>query len=209
MERLEKFTPIHPKKAAFYKSLIKFYKTVVDTVPIEGFTDKQMFFKSALDNFNENGGYLPISNIDHVTILNKDVIESMRPTMKVKIAIYTALVSFFDVTLSAEKTFEEIEHPIIDESENFIAIAERVMPDFIGVSIISPNVLEEYKKNKPKIMKNGKKKTFNVNVHFDAVVGVEVEAFSEEEARRIAEETTEFDNYEILGVTSCITNIID
>lgn len=207
MERLEKLTPIHPKKAAFYKSLLNFYKTVVDAVPIEEFTDKQIFLKLALDNFNENGGYLPISNTDHVTVLNKDVIESMRPTMKVKIAAYTALVRFFDETLSAEKTNEENDHPTIDESENFIAIAKRAMPDFIGVSIISPNVLEEYKENKPKMMKNGKKKTFSVNVHFDAVVGVEVEAFSEEEARKIAEEIAEFDDYEILGVTSCVTDV--
>ena len=207
MERLEKLTPIHPKKAAFYKSLLNFYKTVVDAVPIEEFTDKQIFFKLALDHFNENGGYLPISNTDHVTVLNKDVIESMRPTMKVKIAAYTALVRFFDETLSAEKTNEENDHPTIDESENFIAIAKRAMPDFIGVSIISPNVLEEYKENKPKMMKNGKKKTFSVNVHFDAVVGVEVEAFSEEEARKIAEEIAEFDDYEILGVTSCVTDV--
>ena len=81
MERLEKFTPIHPKKAAFYKSLLKFYKTVVNTVPIEGFTDKQMFFFFFFYNFNENGFYLPISNIDHVTILNKDVVVSMRATL--------------------------------------------------------------------------------------------------------------------------------
>lgn len=207
MERLEKLTPIHPKKAAFYKSLLNFYKTVVDVVPIEEFTDKQIFLKLALDHFNENGGYLPISNTDHVTVLNKDVIESMRPTMKVKIAAYTALVRFFDETLSTEKTNEENDHPTIDESENFIAIAKRAMPDFIGVSIISPNVLEEYKENKPKMMKNGKKKTFSVNVHFDAVVGVEVEAFSEEEARKIAEEIAEFDDYEILGVTSCVTDV--
>ena len=59
------------------------------------------------------------------------------------------------------------------------------------------------------MMKNGKKKTFHVNVHFDAVVSVGVEAFSEEEARRVAEETAEFDNYEILGVTSCVTDIIN
>ena len=46
-----------------------------------------------------------------------------------------------------------------------------------------------------------------MNVHFDAVVGVEVEAFSEEEARKIAEEIAEFDDYEILGVTSCVTDV--
>ena len=76
--------------------------------------------------------------------------------MKVKIAIYNLLVSFFDATLSAEKSNEEINHPTLDESENFIAIAKRAMPDFIGISIISPKVLEEYKENKPKMMKNGK-----------------------------------------------------
>ena len=209
MKRLEKFTPIHPKKAAFYKSLLKFYKTMVDTVPIEEFTDKQMAYRRQLENFNDNGGYIPTCDINQVSVLNRDLVKSMCPTMKVKIAIYNLLVSFFDATLSAEKTDEEINHPTIDESENFIAIAKRAMPDFIGASIISPNVLEEYKENKPKMMKNGKKKTFHVNVHFDAVVGVEVEAFSEEEARKIAEETADFDYYEILGVTSCVTDIID
>lgn len=209
MKRLEKFTPIHPKKAAFYKSLIKFYKTMVDTVPIEEFTDKQMAYRRQLENFNANGGYIPTCDINQVSVLDRDLVKSMCPTMKVKIAIYNLLVSFFDATLSAEKTDEEINHPTIDESENFIAIAKRAMPDFIGASIISPNVLEEYKENKPKMMKNGKKKTFHVNVHFDAVVGVEVEAFSEEEARKIAEETADFDYYEILGVTSCVTDIID
>lgn len=209
MKRLEKFTPIHPKKAAFYKSLLKFYKTMVDTVPIEEFTDKQMAYRRQLENFNANGGYIHTCDINQVSVLDRDLVKSMCPTMKVKIAIYNLLVSFFDATLSAEKTDEEINHPTIDESENFIAIAKRAMPDFIGASIISPNVLEEYKENKPKMMKNGKKKTFHVNVHFDAVVSVEVEAFSEEEARKIAEETAEFDNYEILGVTSCVTDIID
>lgn len=209
MKRLEKFTPIHPKKAAFYKSLLKFYKTMVDTVPIEEFTDKQMAYRRQLENFNANGGYIPTCDINQVSVLDRDLVKSMCPTMKVKIAIYNILVSFFDATLSAEKTDEEINHPTIDESENFIAIAKRAMPDFIGASIISPNVLEEYKENKPKMMKNGKKKTFHVNVHFDAVVGVEVEAFSEEEARKIAEETADFDYYEILGVTSCVTDIID
>lgn len=209
MKRLEKFTPIHPKKAAFYKSLLKFYKTMVDTVPIEEFTDKQMAYRRQLENFNANGGYIPTCDINQVSVLDRDLVKSMCPTMKVKIAIYNLLVSFFDATLSAEKTDEEINHPTIDESENFIAIAKRAMPDFIGASIISPNVLEEYKENKPKMMKNGKKKTFHVNVHFDAVVGVEVEAFSEEEARKIAEETADFDYYEILGVTSCVTDIID
>lgn len=209
MKRLEKFTPIHPKKAAFYKSLLKFYNTMVDTVPIEEFTDKQMAYRLQLENFNANGGYIPTCDINQVSVLNRDLVKSMCPTMKVKIAIYNLLVSFFDATLSEEKADEEINHPTIDESENFIAIAKRAMPDFIGASIISPNVLEEYKENKPKMMKNGKKKTFHVNVHFDAVVGVEVEAFSEEEARKIAEETADFDYYEILGVTSCVTDIID
>lgn len=209
MKRLEKFTPIHPKKAAFYKSLLKFYKTMVDTVPIEEFTDKQMAYRRQLENFNDNGGYIPTCDINQVSVLNRVLVKSMCPTMKVKIAIYNLLVSFFDATLSEEKADEEINHPTIDESENFIAIAKRAMPDFIGASIISPNVLEEYKENKPKMMKNGKKKTFHVNVHFDAVVGVEVEAFSEEEARKIAEETADFDYYEILGVTSCVTEIID
>lgn len=209
MERLEKFTPIHPKKAAFYKSLLTFYKSVKESVSVENFTDKQMEYRLPLENFNVNGGYIPTCNIDQVSVLDRDLVKSMRPTMKVKIAIYNLLVSFFDATLSAEKSNEEINHPTLDESENFIAIAKRAMPDFIGISIISPKVLEEYKENKPKMMKNGKKKTFHVNVHFDAVVTVEVEAFSEEEARRVAEETAEFDNYEILGVTSCITDIIN
>ena len=209
MKRLEKFTPIHPKKAAFYKSLLTFYKSVKETVPVENFTDKQMAYRLPLENFNVNGGYIPTCDINQVSVLDKDLVKSMCPTMKVKVAIYNLLVSFFDATLSAEKSNEEINHPTIDESENFIAIAKRAMPDFIGASIISPKVLEEYKENKPKMMKNGKKKTFHVNVHFDAVVGVEVEAYSEEEARRIAEETAEFDNYEILGVTSCVTDIIN
>ena len=209
MERLEKFTPIHPKKAAFYKSLLTFYKSVKESVSVENFTDKQMEYRLTLENFNVNGGYIPTCNIDQVSVLDRDLVKSMRPTMKVKIAIYNLLVSFFDATLSAEKSNEENNHPTLDESENFIAIAKRAMPDFIGISIISPKVLEEYNENKPKMMKNGKKKTFHVNVHFDAVVTVEVEAFSEEEARRVAEETAEFDNYEILGVTSCVTGIIN
>ena len=46
-------------------------------------------------------------------------------------------------------------------------------------------------------------------MHFDAVVGVEVEAYSEEEAKKIAEETADFDDYEIVGVTSCVTDVIE
>ena len=58
MKRLEKFTPIHPKKAAFYKSLLTFYKSVKETVPVENFTDKQMAYRLPLENFNVNGGYI-------------------------------------------------------------------------------------------------------------------------------------------------------
>ena len=118
MERLEKFIPIHPKKAAFYKSLLTFYKSVKETVPDE--------------NFNVNGGYIPTCDINQVSVLDKDLVKSMCPTMKVKVAIYNLLVSFFDATLSAEKSNEEINHPTIDESENFIAIAKKAMPDFMG-----------------------------------------------------------------------------
>ena len=99
MERLEKFTPIHPKKAAFYKSLLTFYKSVKESVSVENFTDKQMACRLPLENFNVNGGYIPTCNIDQVSVLDRDLVKSMRHTMKVKIEIYNLLVSFFDANL--------------------------------------------------------------------------------------------------------------
>ena len=210
MERLEQFTPIHPKKAAFYKALLAFYKNVTKTVSFEDLTHEQKYYHLPLKTFNEKETYIPRCDINRVSVLNKDIVTSMRPTMKVKIAIYDLLVMFFDATLSAKKSDEEFNNPTLDESENFISIAKRAMPNFIGVSIISPEVKEEYKENKPKMVNHGKKKTFLVNVHFDSVVTVSVDAYSEGEAIRIAEETTNFDeDYEILGIRGRILDVIE
>lgn len=209
MERLEEFTPIHPKKAAFYKSLLSFYKNIVETVPFEELTYTQQSICLPLENFNDNGTYVPTCDVNRISIIDKKIVDAMRPTMKVKVAIYNLLVKFFDETLSSAKGYEEGHDFAIDENENFISIAKKAMPEFIGISVISPRVLQEYEENKSNMPNNRKKKTYQINVHFDAVVGVEVEAYSEEEAKKIAEETADFDDYEIVGVTSCVTDVIE
>jgi len=69
------------------------------------------------------------------------------------------------------------------------------------------------KKTVKKPVKKTAKKKYTVNVHFDAIATVTVEAKDEDEALRLAEEeaemvdATDFDFNDITG--SCVTNVED
>ena len=69
------------------------------------------------------------------------------------------------------------------------------------------------KKTVKKTVKKTAKKKYTVNVHFDAIATVTVEAKDEDEALRLAEEEAEsldandFDFNDITG--SCVTNVED
>lgn len=210
-KKLEDFIPVNPRKAAFFKSLLSFYREMNTFENYMSYNVYQKVYqKDVIDSltaFEHGDYYLNPYDLSGITILNKDVIKSMLPTMNVKKAIYSALVIFFEKTLLDKMEKEEKDGYKIEKENNFISIAKKVVPDFVVVSIISPNTEKRYEREKQDYIEKNKKKTYSVNVHFDVVVGVKVKATNEKEAMRIAEETAVMEDYEINDITSCITDI--
>ena len=206
--RVKDFTPIHPKKAAFFKSLLTFFESTDDNTLIEDMSAKQRELIKTLDEFATSGTYIPKYDVSDVSVLNAEVVKKMRPTMKGKVALYDALVAFFDATLAVEKEYEEDCDFNNDIEDNFISIALSAMPSFIGASIISPSVKQAYEQKKGEKARQNKKKTYHINVHFDVVVPVKVDAFDEDEALDIAKRYADCNDYEDCFISgACVTDV--
>ena len=81
-----------------------------------------------------------------------------------------------------------------------------VVPSFVGVTIISPKTLKEYKEKKKETEKN--MKHYSINVHLDVVVPVEVDAVDETTAIQIAKDIADMQNYDDVFVRdACITDV--
>lgn len=206
-KKLEDFIPVNPRKAAFFKSLLSFYREMDTVEAYMGYNEYQKDVIDSLTAFEHGDYFLKPYDMSEITILNKDVIKSMLPTMNVKKAIYSALVTFFEETLLDKMEKEEEDGYKTEKENNFISIAKKVVPDFVVMSIISPNAKKRYEKEKQDYMEKNKEKTYSVNVHFDVVVSVKVKATNDKEAKRIAEETAVMEDYEVNDITSCITDI--
>jgi hypothetical protein len=207
--RVKAFTPINPKKATFFKSLLTFFENTTENALQDELSPKQKEILETLEDFNADGTYIPKYDTSMVSVLNTDIVKQMRPTMHGKIALYDALIAFFDVTLNGEKEHEENCHFNNDNEDNFISTALAAMPSFIGISIISPSVKKEYKEKKEQAEKKNKLKRYTIDVHYDAIYSTVVYAADECEAKCIAREEANNAPLEDLDFDSCKVCITD
>lgn len=207
--RVKAFTPINPKKATFFKSLLTFFENTTENAIQAELSPKQKEIIETLEDFNADGTYIPKYDTNMVSVLNEEIVEQMRPTMHGKIALYDALIAFFDVTLVGEKEHEENSHFNNDKEDNFISTALAAMPSFIGISIISPSVKKEYEEKKRQSEKENKLKCYTINVHYDAIYSAVVYASNAHEAKRIARDEASNAPLEDLDFNSCEVYIAD
>ena len=180
-EAIKKNRPVNPKKAAFYDSLIEFYKSVISE------TEKQEEIEGSIESFLCVGKRLPIYDISNVKVLNKEIVEKYKPTHPRKIRLYAALVAYMEAKFGEyiETEYESDFNSDFDFNEDIIA----VVPSFVGVDIISPKTLKEYKEKKKETEKSVKH--YSINVHLDVVVPVQVNAVDETTALQIAKDIAE------------------
>lgn len=197
-EAIKKNRPVNPKKAAFYDSLMEFYKSVTSE------TEKQEEIEDSIESFLCGGERLPLYDISNVKVLNKEIVEKYKPTHRRKIRLYAALVAYMEAKFGEyiETEYESDFNSDFDFNEDIIA----VVPSFVGVTIISPKTLKEYKEKKKETEKN--MKHYSINVHLDVVVPVEVDAVDETTAIQIAKDIADMQNYDDVFVRdACITDV--
>lgn len=197
-EAIKKNRPVNPKKAAFYDSLMEFYKSVMSE------TEKQEEIEGSIESFLCGGKRLPLYDISNVKVLNKEVVEKYKPTHRRKIRLYAALVAYMEAKFGEyiETEYESDFNSDFDFNEDIIA----VVPSFVGVAIISPKTLKEYNEKKKETEKN--MKHYSINVHLDVVVPVEVDAVDEATAIQIAKDIADMQNYDDVFVRdACVTDV--
>ncbi len=197
-EAIKKNRPVNPKKAAFYDSLMEFYKSVMSE------TEKQEEIEGSIESFLCDGKRLPLYDISNVKVLNKEIVEKYKPTHRRKIRLYAALVAYMEAKFGEyiETEYESDFNSDFDFNEDIIA----VVPSFVGAAIISQKTLKEYKEKKKETEKN--MKHYSINVHLDVVVPVEVDAVDEATAIQIAKDIADMQNYDDVFVRdACVTDV--
>ena len=197
-EAIKKNRPVNPKKAAFYDSLMEFYKSVMSE------TEKQEEIEDSIESFLCGGKRLPLYDISNVKVLNKEIVEKYKPTHRRKIRLYAALVAYMEAKFGEyiETEYESDFNSDFDFNEDIVA----VVPSFVGVAIISPKTLKEYKEKKKETEKS--MKHYSINVHLDVVVPVEVDAVDEVTAIQIAKDIADMQNYDDVFVRdACVTDV--
>jgi hypothetical protein len=197
-EAISKNRPVNPKKAAFYDSLIEFYVNTISE------TEKQKRIEESIQSFFYDGKRLPLYDIRNVKVLNKEIVEKYKPTHRRKIRLYAAIVAYMEAKFGKyiETEYESDFKSGFDFDKYIIAF----FPSFVGVPIISPKTLKEYKEKKKETEKSTKH--YSINVHLDVVVPVEVDAVDEATAIQIAKDIADMQNYDDVFVRdACITDV--